>query len=163
MKVLKFGGKSLASEQTFTNVIQIIKNKSKDSQLVVVVSAIGDTTDTLEELADLAKNNQEYQAAFKSFKARSYHQGVDLEAELQLLSKLFEGVSLIEDCTPKIKDLILAQGELISSRVLAKHLNAAQLKATEIDSRDFIVTDDCFGNAVVDEVLSKSKTQDYFN
>lgn len=163
MKVLKFGGKSLASEQTFTNVIQIIKNKSKDSQLVVVVSAIGDTTDTLEELADLAKNNQEYQAAFKSFKARSYHQGVDLEAEFQLLSKLFEGVSLIEDCTPKIKDLILAQGELISSRVLAKHLNAAQLKATEIDSRDFIVTDDCFGNAVVDEVLSKSKTQDYFN
>ena len=163
MKVLKFGGKSLASEHTFKNVIQIIENKSKESEIVVVVSAIGDTTDVLENIAELAKNNQDYQNVFNEFKERAYHKDIHLEAEFQLLSKLFEGVSLIEECTPKIKDLILSQGEIISSRVLSKQLNAVQLRSVAIDSRDFILTDDSFSNAIVDESLSKSKTLNYFN
>lgn len=162
MKILKFGGKSLASGQVFDNVIQIIKNKAAQGPIAVVVSAIGDTTDTLEALLDLAKNQADYQTPFLAFQANSYHRGIDLKEEFTLLQKLYEGVSLLEDYSLKIKDLVLAQGELISSKVLAHHLLQQGIAAIAVDSRHFFVTNGGYGQAQVHEELSKAKTAIYF-
>lgn len=162
MKVLKFGGKSLASGQAFDNVINIIKTKVNEGPIVIVVSAIGDTTDTLENILDLAKTKQDYTTAFETFKNRAYHNEADINTELEVLSKLYEGVSLIEDYGVKIKDQVLAQGELISSKILAAQLNAKGLKATPVDSRQFFITDANFGSAQAIEEVSKQKTQAYF-
>lgn len=162
MKILKFGGKSLASGQVFDNVIQIIKNKAAQGPIAVVVSAIGDTTDTLEALLDLAKNQADYLTPFLAFQANSYHRGIDLKEEFTLLQKLYEGVSLLEDYSLKIKDLVLAQGELISSKVLAHHLLQQGIAAVAVDSRHFFVTNAGFGQAQVHEELSKAKTAIYF-
>ncbi|MEC4113033.1 bifunctional aspartate kinase/homoserine dehydrogenase I [Myroides pelagicus] len=162
MKVLKFGGRSLASGQAFDNVINIIKTKVNEGPIVIVVSAIGDTTDTLENILDLAKTKQDYTTAFETFKNRAYHNEADINTELEVLSKLYEGVSLIEDYGVKIKDQVLAQGELISSKILAAQLNAKGLKATPVDSRQFFITDANFGSAQAIEEVSKQKTQAYF-
>ena len=162
MKVLKFGGKSLASGQGFNNVINIIKNKINQDKITLVVSAIGDTTDTLEVILDQAKRQEDYKASFDAFKERSYHTQTDLAAEFDILGKLFEGVFLLEDYNLKIKDQVLAQGEIISSKVLADHLNKEGIPAKAIDSRAFIITDNNFGNAQADEAKSKEKANTYF-
>ncbi|MDR2223341.1 MAG: bifunctional aspartate kinase/homoserine dehydrogenase I [Flavobacteriaceae bacterium] len=162
MKVLKFGGKSLASGQAFENVIHIIKTKINEGPITIVVSAIGDTTDTLENILDLAKTKQDYTTAFEAFKNRAYHKEADIQTELDVLSKLYEGVSLIEDYGVKIKDQVLAQGELISSKILAAQLSAKGIKATPVDSRQFFITDANFGSAQAIDEVSKQKTQAYF-
>lgn len=162
MKILKFGGKSLASGQAFDQVIQIIKDKTEQDTIAVVVSAIGDTTDVLEALLDLAKNQADYLTPFLAFQGQSYHQTIDLKEEFTLLQKLYEGVSLLEDYSLKIKDLILAQGEVISSKVLTHHLLQHGIQAVAVDSRHFFVTDSTFGQAQVQEDLSKAKTSIYF-
>lgn len=164
MKILKFGGKSLVpSEQTFDNVLHIIKHNAARHKIVIVVSAIGDTTDTLEAILDLAKQHKSYYSEFEKFKNRSYHSGVNLKAELDLLEKLYEGVHLLEDYSLKIKDLILAQGELISSKILAQKLTEEGLPAQAIDSRQFFTTDCSFGNAQILDAISKEKTQSFFS
>lgn len=56
----------------------------------------------------------------------------------------------------------MAQGELISSKVLTHHLLQQGIKATAVDSRHFFVTDSEFGQAQVQEELSKAKTAIYF-
>ena len=162
MKIVKFGGKSLASGQTFDNVINIIKTKINESSIAVVVSAIGDTTDTLEYILELAKNKHDYITAFESFKNRDYHQYHIIQTELEVLGKLYERVSLIEDYSPKIKDQILAQGELIASKILTAQLNAEGIKAVAADSRQFFITDTNFGSAQALEEISKQKTQAFF-
>ena len=163
MKVLKFGGKSLASGQAFENVINIVKNKISEGPITIVVSAIGDTTDTLENILDLAKTKQDYISAFESFQNRTYHNEADIHTEIEVLSKLYEGVSLIEDYGVKIKDQVLAQGELISSKILAAQLNAKGIKASPVDSRQFFITDNNFGSAQAIDEVSKQKTKAYFD
>jgi len=162
MKIVKFGGKSLASGQAFDNVIQIIKDKTAQGPITLVVSAIGDTTDTLESILDLAKDQADYISAFQAFQTRPYHTSLDLAEEFNVLQKLYEGVSLLEDYSLKIKDQVLAQGELISAKVLTHHLIENGINATFVDSRHFITTDANFGNAQAIEEIAKAKTQVYF-
>ena len=162
MKILKFGGKSLASGQAFDNVIQIIQKKAAQGKITLVVSAIGDTTDTLESILELAKDQEDYLTSFHAFQTRPYHLGADLQEEFILLQKLFDGVSLLEDYSLKIKDSVLAQGELIASKVLTHHLTKQGIPAQAVDSRHFFVTDSSFGQAQVQEEVSKAKTSLYF-
>ncbi|MHC5308607.1 bifunctional aspartate kinase/homoserine dehydrogenase I [Myroides sp. LJL116] len=163
MKVLKFGGKSLAYGQGFDKVINIIEQQAKEDKIAIVVSAIGDTTDTLESILELAKNQGDYTISFEDYKNRPYHQGVNITKEVQTLEKLFEGVSLIEDYSAKIKDQVLAQGELISSKILTAKLVEKGLNALSLDSREFFITDNTFGSAQANQEISKQKTLQLFN
>lgn len=162
MKIVKFGGKSLASGQTFDNVISIIQTKINEGPIAIVVSAIGDTTDTLEHILDLAKNKQDYLTAFEAFKQRAYHQLGDIQAELDVLGKLYEGVSLIEDYNLKIKDQVLAQGEIIASKILTAQLKKQGINALAVDSRALFITDATFGSAQALEEIAKQKTHTFF-
>ena len=69
MKVLKFGGKSLANGEGIDSVISILLNKiNSKEQIVVVVSARGNATDALFELLEKAKKGDAYQDDFNAFK-----------------------------------------------------------------------------------------------
>jgi len=163
MKIIKFGGKSLASDQGFDNAIRIVQNQSENGKIAVVVSAIGDTTDTLENILEKAKKQNGYVAEFEEFKNRAYHSGADLTEELGLLQKLFEGVSLIADYSPKIRDLVLAQGELISIKVLSEQLLKRNINAIPVDSRKIFLADENYGTAVADEQKSELRTKNLFS
>jgi aspartate kinase len=77
------------------------------------------------------------------------------------LDKLFEGVSLIGDYSDKIKDQILAQGEVLAAKLLVFLLNEkAFLKLA--DTRDLIVTDSNFGDAQPLDAVSKKNTIQVF-
>ena len=162
MKILKFGGRSLAFDGAFENALNIIKNKAQNERLAVVVSAIGNTTDTLEHILEQAKHSSNYKTAYNAFKQQPQHQNVSLEIEFALLEKIFEGVHLLGDYGLKIKDQVLAQGELISAKILTDCLLKEHIKAVFADSRQFIQTDNHFGNAQPIDAVSRTKTIQFF-
>lgn len=162
MIIIKFGGKSLASDDTFDKVLDIIKTKSQNHRLALVVSAIGDTTDTLENILETAVSEEDYLPQLEAFKNRSHHKNCDIHNEIEELQGLYRGVKLLGDFNARIKDNVLAQGELISSKIIAQHLNQQGLKAIAVDSREFFITDNHFGNAQVLEDISEQKTRARF-
>ena len=161
MKILKFGGKSLANDG-IEKVIDIIITSHKEP-LSVVVSARGNTTDKLEALLEKASKGEDYTADFQHLKnEQQYDSRVSFEPEFQLLEKLLEGVSLLKDYSPKTKDLVLAQGELMSAKLVAALLKRKGLESTFVDSREIFKTDAVVGNAQIINSVSEKLTRDRF-
>ncbi|NDP25970.1 MAG: bifunctional aspartate kinase/homoserine dehydrogenase I [Flavobacterium sp.] len=164
MKILKFGGKSLANGEGINKVLDIITDKkSKNENIAVVVSARGNATDELEDILTIAAKNGNYKPLVESFK--SYQQdgyNVDLSKEFALLDKLFEGVSLIGDYSEKIKDQVLAQGEILSAKLITAVLQDKGIAARFADTRELLKTDSNFGDAQPLEQISKKNIISYF-
>ena len=158
MKVLKFGGKSLANGEGINTVLNIIESKIKQQEKVaVVVSARGKATDELDDILTIAVKNGNYKPLLESFKKyqKDGFESIDFSVEFEKLDKLFEGVSLIGDYSTKIQDQILAQGEVLSAKLLVFLLNERGILAKFADTRELIVTDSNFGDAQPIEGASK--------
>ncbi|MEO8234235.1 MAG: bifunctional aspartate kinase/homoserine dehydrogenase I [Flavobacterium sp.] len=164
MKILKFGGKSLTHGNGFDKTIEIILDKvNNNNKIAVVVSAIANATDVLEEILEKAVKKEAYLEQFSAFK--KYQQAdfqVDLTEEFQLLEKTFEGVTLLGDYSKKIKDNVLAQGEVISAKVVTQALKEKGVNAHFSDARLLIKTDENYGNAQPLDSLSKKNVINHF-
>ncbi|MFD0799332.1 bifunctional aspartate kinase/homoserine dehydrogenase I [Maribacter chungangensis] len=159
-KVLKFGGKSLSNGEGLEHVLQLICDKVSDGEhIAVVVSAREKATDQLENMLENAAKGADYFTDFEAFEKYQQHTfgNVDLSEEFIGLAKLYEGVALLGDYSAKIKDEVLAYGELISAKLVTKLLIGKGVKAAFIDSRTFLTTDDRFGDAKVLENSSREK------
>ena len=165
VKVLKFGGKSLANGEGLDTVLQIITDKVADGEnIAVVVSARNKATDELEAILDKAAKGLDYVKDFEGFEKYQKHtfSNVNLSEDFRGLVKLFEGVALLGDYSPKIKDQVLAFGELLSAKLVTKLLIGRGVNAKFIDSRQLIKTDSNFGDAKVLETLSKENVKSEF-
>ncbi len=166
MKILKFGGKSLSNGEGLKKVLSIIESKiSENSKFIAVCSARDNTTDTLERILEKAKKGDDFTDDFQAFKKYQIEPAndVDLTAEFNILEKTFEGVKLIEEYSLKVKDLVLAQGEIISVKLISHILNLSGIKCTHVDSRDLFVTNSSYGSAHPFDDLSNKNTINYFN
>ena len=165
MKILKFGGKSLANGEGLQKVIQTIAQKYFNNEpIAVVVSARGNATDELVILLKKAQANINFQADFEQFKKYQL-EGLKeniFEEEFSVLQKLLEGVSLLGDYSEKIKDQVIAYGEILSAKYVANVLNENSIKAQFTDARQLIKTDINFGNAQPIDAVSKRNVLDYF-
>lgn len=165
MKVLKFGGKSLANGKGILTVVDIIEDKvKKGEQIAVVLSARGNTTDKLENILENAKDNLSYieqLEAFKKYQVSDFV-NVDFVNEFETLDKLFEGVSLLGDYSKRIKDQVLSQGEVLSAKLITQLLQEKNINANFTDSRSLIITDAQFGDAQPLDKLSKDNVIDHF-
>lgn len=158
VKVLKFGGKSLSNGEGIGRVLEIIASKSnKGENIAVVLSAREKATDQLENMLERAASGKNYFKEFEAFEKYQKHTfgNVNLSEEFKNLAKLFEGVSLLADYSPKIKDEVLAYGELISGKLLTKLLIGKGVNAHFMDARSLFKTDDTFGDAKLLENVSK--------
>ncbi len=165
-KVLKFGGKSLANGEGIERVLEIITDKVNDGEkIAVVLSAREKATDQLENILQKAADGKDYSKDFEKFESYQKHtfKNVSFSKEFTELVKLFEGVALLGDYSSKIKDQVLAYGELISAKLVAKLLIGKGVKAKMIDSRELIKTDTVFGDAAVLETLSKENVVNEFS
>jgi aspartokinase/homoserine dehydrogenase 1 len=164
LKILKFGGKSLANGEGLKTVISIIESKLKNNEnIAVVVSARGKSTDELEEILEKAATNICYKEQLKAFK--EYQNGelnINFTREFARLEDLFEGVQLLGDYSRKIKDEVLSQGEIISAKLISSILKSKGINANITDTRTLIKTDDTYGNAKPIEALSKKNVIEYF-
>ncbi|MBQ4803070.1 bifunctional aspartate kinase/homoserine dehydrogenase I [Aquimarina sp. MMG015] len=165
MKILKFGGKSLANGEGIHKVVDIIEDKVNNGELItVVLSARGKSTDQLEEILNRAVKNESYQEqlqAFKQYQINDYG-SFKVDEEFETLDKLFEGVSLLGDYSKRIKDQVLSQGEVISAKLLTHILKEKGIKANFTDSRELIKTDGKFGEAQPLDKLSKENVIKHF-
>ncbi len=165
MKVLKFGGKSLGNGSGLNNVLSIIEHKVKNKDnIAVVVSARGSATDTLETILNKAVKGEDYQTelqAFKDYQVKPLP-SIDFSEEFSTLDKFFEGVSLLRDYSEKTKDEILAQGELLSVKLVSALLNERGIQAKATDARVLIKTDNNFGNAQPISQVTKDNIKNYF-
>ncbi|MFV0566084.1 MAG: bifunctional aspartate kinase/homoserine dehydrogenase I [Flavobacteriaceae bacterium] len=165
MKVLKFGGKSLANGKGLNTVLAIIENKVKAGErITVVVSARSTATDDLEDILEKAVKGKDYKKDLREFKDYQLQPlpEIDFTAEFSTLDKLFEGVSLLGDFSKKTKDEILAQGELLSVKLIAAMLSKKDIKANAVDARTLIKTDAVFGNAQPIQQLSKDNIKRFY-
>ncbi|WP_372769923.1 bifunctional aspartate kinase/homoserine dehydrogenase I [Lutibacter sp.] len=165
MKVVKFGGKSLANGIGLDSSLNIIANKIKNGeQITVVVSARDKTTDHLESILEKAKNNLPFLEAFSALK--KYQLEVDetvcFATEFQLLDEIFRGVNLLGDYSEKVKDQVLAQGEILSAKLVVHLLNKRGIKANFVDSRTLIKTNNQFGKAQPFESVSEENVMEHF-
>ncbi|MFD0963539.1 bifunctional aspartate kinase/homoserine dehydrogenase I [Pseudofulvibacter geojedonensis] len=166
MKVIKFGGKSLANGNGLSNVLEIISQKNKEEEnLVVVVSARGNTTNQLEQILEQAKNKEDYSKALEQLKKEELepYYSLELEEVFLRLEQLFQGVFYLGDYSTKIKDEVLAFGELLSAKIITKLLAKRGVEASFIDSRQLIITNNNFGNAVTLEKETAQKIKTYFS
>jgi bifunctional aspartokinase / homoserine dehydrogenase 1 len=172
MKILKFGGSSVATPEKIRNVIQIIL-KQKD--IAVVVSAFGGVTDTLHKLADLAaQGNEEYKTSLQELNQRHIdavndlikveHQTPTLNSIKKTLTELeniLHGVFLVKELSPRILDLVLSIGEILSAYIISETLKQ-HTKAQFLDARKIIKTDSSFNNANVLFKETNENIQKYF-
>ena len=166
LKVLKFGGKSLANGEGIDRVLDIISARVAEKERVaVVLSAREKATDQLEELLELAADGKDYSEAFSRFENYQRHtfSNVGLGDSFEAIARLLEGVRLLGDYSPKIKDQVLAQGELLSARLITKLLIGRGLNAVLVDARELIRTDSGFGNAQVLDEVSRENVNRFFS
>ncbi|WP_233862211.1 bifunctional aspartate kinase/homoserine dehydrogenase I [Tenacibaculum piscium] len=164
IKIIKFGGKSL-SNNGISNVISIIEEKiNNQEKIAVVVSARGNATNQLEEILEKSAKNENYQQQFEAFKFEQSKLTplLDFSSEFTHLEKLFEGVFLLGDFSPKIKDEILAQGEILSAKTVTELLTQKGISAKITDARKLLKTAENFGNAQPIIKISKENVQKYF-
>lgn len=160
MKVLKFGGKSLANGRGLENALEIInKEFNLKNKFTVVVSARGDTTDNLESILNKSAEKEEFKEEFERFKEYQLapNKSMDLSKEFSELETIFEGVRLLGDYSDKIKDKVLAQGEIISAKLISSLLIDKGILTNYIDTSELIITDDKFGNAQPNHAISSIK------
>lgn len=148
MKVFKFGGASVKNASAIKNVAAILTGYSKD-QLLVVVSAMGKTTNALERIVTLGQSKKDFSTELDEIK--SYH--LAALKNLDLMDSPAE--KIIEDVIDKIRfeaiqdgdydqiyDQVVSQGEILSSVILHTFLHSTTLPVEWIDARKFIATDE---------------------
>lgn len=150
MKVLKFGGTSVGSVESILSVKKIVE--AEKEPVVVVVSALGGITDKLIKISKLAlAGDLSYQSEFDEIAGR-HHQMIEavipsgekkerlletIDALLDELKSIYQGVYLIRDLSPKTSAAIVSYGERLSSNIVAVLIDGAKW----FDSRTFIKTE----------------------
>jgi aspartate kinase len=153
MKVFKFGGASVKDAAGVKNVASILQ-RYKTEQLVVVVSAMGKSTNALEEVvAAHAKQTGKAQELLDGLKEKHYAIMRELFEEgdeaFAAVNDIFVEAEWVLEEKPAdnydyMYDQIVCVGELASSKILAAYLNKAGLPTQWLDARDVVATDNTY-------------------
>jgi len=139
MIVMKFGGSSVADASRVRHVTDIVKTQMPKHP-VLVLSAMGDTTDHLLEAGNLALKEGKvdikrieklHQETIKNLKLPVQKEIVSLFDEL---TRLLSGIALIRELTPRTKDYLVSFGERLSVRVAAAFFKASGMNAMAFDA-----------------------------
>jgi aspartokinase/homoserine dehydrogenase 1 len=176
MRVLKFGGTSVANADNIKLVLAIISGKAEKEPLAVVVSALSKVTDLLQLAASKAAQNDE---SFRDIVLEIEKKHLDTLKQLIPVSEqsallshikriinhletLLDGCFLLGELSPRTADTILSFGELLSSFIIAEALKQNLKSSSYKDSRELIKTNATFGKASVNFEVSNRLIQDYF-
>lgn len=159
MEVFKFGGASVKDAESIKNVAKILGN-FRDLEKIVVISAMGKTTNALEDVINkYVADDLKYIEYIREI--REYHQMVaeDLfDKEDNIYHKIHAIFDTVEAfCSTNksknynfIYDQIICAGELASTTIISSYLNALGLKNKWLDARDMIRTDHAYTDAKIE-------------
>ena len=177
MRVLKFGGTSVANPTNIKLVLDIIYQKNENEKLAVIVSAFSGVTDLLlSSSLKAAAKDASYNLIFDEIATKHKQAICDLISQnnqtdflsvinnqLQQLKTLLDGCFLLGELSPRTKDAIAGYGELLSAQIIAKGLSSIISNSHFKDSRELIITNSNFGKATVDFNSSNALIKDYFD
>ncbi len=178
MKVLKFGGSSVANPERIKGITNILKDYySNGEKFTVVFSAFGGVTDSLIEMSTgAAAGDENYSVLFDSF-CKRHNDAVkellqnelhdDVLAQLAdnhiVLKNLLYGIFLVREASPRTMDYVLSFGERNSCFIIAHTLRQNGINARFLDARKIIKTNRKFGSAKVDFDLTYNNIREYYN
>ena len=175
MKVLKFGGSSVGTPQRIKHVIEIIR-KYKPGSIAVVFSAFGGATDQLIGISKQAQQGDaKYLEALTQFidrhltavralipVNRQSQVMTSVKILLNELEDVLHGISLLRELTPRSLDYVMSFGERLSAQIITEALEASGIPSQYTDARKLICTDNQYGAARVNFLISNQRIQKYF-
>src|SRR5258706_5291273 len=164
MKILKFGGSSVATPDRIKSVIQIVLPLVGKEPIAIVFSAFGGVTDMLIRLSNLAlAGDQDYKLELEQLEKRHLDAVRDLigvqrqssflaqvKVMINELDDILHGVYLVKERTPRTLDYIMSFGERLSAYIISEALCDRGIAAEFLDARTILRTDNHFGHAKVD-------------
>ncbi|MCQ2302745.1 MAG: aspartate kinase [Bacteroidales bacterium] len=169
-KIYKFGGASVKDADAVRNLTNIVK-QHKDEDILLVVSAMGKTTNMLEKvLADFRQHNGELGFGALS-EVMEYHERIILdlfdnkqdhpviESVSNLFIELYEKLSQPDLDYDYQYDQTVSYGELLSTTIIQEYLNHCDVPARWLDARKYVLTDYRFRAANPDWDETRLKIQ----
>lgn len=145
MIVMKFGGTSVESAAAIERVAGIVKARL-DRRPVVVVSAMGRTTNRLLSVANSAVRGEREEALRQLWELKDFHLRESamertIDEHFSELAELVRGLAIMGELTPRATDAIASYGERLSSLIVARAFNQLGIPTEHVDARQVIVTD----------------------
>ena len=164
MKVLKFGGSSVANAENIKKVIKIVTDSLEESPCCVVLSAIQGVTDLLIQTGKLAESGDEdfrvnltkieeiHVKVIRSLFFLEEGEGIlnFVKNRIQQLENICESVFLLKELSPRTLDLIVGFGEVLSTSIISTKFNLLKIENVFTNSGNLIKTDSNHGFAIVD-------------
>jgi aspartokinase/homoserine dehydrogenase 1 len=175
MKILKFGGSSVATPARIQSVIEIVKPYLK-GDVAVVFSAFGGVTDVLIGISKLAlESNLEYKTKLADIEKRhldAVRELIGVQKQSSILAQVkfmineledvLHGVFLVKERTPRTLDYIMSFGERLSAYIISEAFKDKGVVAEFLDARKVVRTDAHFGYAKVDFDVTNKLITDHF-
>lgn len=173
MLVMKFGGASLRNPEAIRQAGRIL-NRYKSETLLIVVSAMGKTTNALERLSRHAQNREEDSAWSVYKEIEDFHLRMcrelfpetnhpvfqEMEDGFRQISRLLQAILLLEDFPDRTYDRIVSYGELLSSHIVHRYLEQQGVQVEWMDARQLIRTDSDYRQAEVNWGQTERNIQD---
>ena len=166
IKVFKFGGFAVSDAESVKNLAKIV-NTTSGGNILIIVSAMGKTTDALEKLCkSYVEANDDAQEILKTIKL--FHENIMIELFETKVHPVFDEISntfveiewMLEDEQHPDYDFnydqIVSIGEFLSSKIVAAYLNAKKIDTKWMDARDFIHTDNTYREGIIDMDKTRS-------
>jgi len=168
MKVFKFGGASVKDAESVKNVADVIKLFCHE-ELVIVVSAMGKTTNHLEELVQLYFDKNNWNEKLDWIK--DFHINISnglFEAKHPIFARIASVFDTIKSYLDQAEDKkydevyseMVSQGELLSTRIIKHYLNDNIKKTTWLDARQYVKTDFNYTDSRVDWEITNRNIKD---
>jgi len=174
MKILKFGGTSVANSKSLSRVIKIIQNQR--GLIAVVVSALGGVTDLLMEMLSLAESGDDNYKDNLTVIEKHHLEIIKncipiqnqsviisfLKKQLNELESRLDAIHVLKEATPKNNSTISSYGEILSSNIIQEIFTFNKINSVLKDSRELIKTYSHNGRDIVDQEVTENLIQSYF-
>lgn len=171
VKIFKFGGASVNSADAVRNVAEILRYSLKD-ELIVVISAMGKTTNALENVLKQSLAKANFDEAFNQLK--TYHSDImkslfpetahPIYTTIEALFEQLKSLALSpKDAYDYMYDQIVSYGELLATHIVSAYLQEQGITNVWADARQLIVADDSFRSGQVDWETTASRIQQMVN
>src|SRR2546426_8912315 len=177
LQVMKFGGTSVGDAECIQRAAEIAAKATRDSAVVVVVSAISGVTNRLIAAAHQAATGDESKSRELADALRDQHSSAvsaliknerrrcELAAEVEHIAgevgNLCRGIALLRELTPRTLAAVSSIGERLSARLMAGTLRELGVRSETIEATEVIITDNEYGQAepLMDQVRERASAR----
>ena len=160
MKIFKFGGASVKDADGVRNLLKVLKTVDYNNT-VIVISAMGKTTNSLEKVVDSYLKKNKYLGEYL-FEIENFHQIIatslfdsELSRISSLIKNIFKDLKIFLSTNKSqeysfIYDQIVCYGEILSTTIIHNFLVSNQINSIWLDAREYIKTDSYYRDSNLD-------------